>query len=130
MDTITTPPLRELAARVRKGSVLLDKKMPGWRGVLRRVLAAEQRQLQMRDPDMCVLGTIEHNIGLLRRRPILPTKAAKQMSPEYARGERRLRLNAVTAREHGFFSTNCHEDSDAVYQILDELWRGEIEAGV
>lgn len=127
METTTTPPLRDLAKRVRRGSALLDKKLPGWRRVLYRALTEDHRKIQMADGGYCVLGTIEHYIGRLRRRP----RAVRGMAACYSRGVERLGLTDVSAEYHGFLSqNNTPDERRAVYAILDELWRGEIEAGV
>lgn len=109
----------KIAQRVKRGVALLDKKVPGWR----RVMREHKDQFDLESPAHCVLGTLEHYSAQLKR---LNQKRVEGMTDaDYKRGLKRL---AIVGEYYGFNSI-----SDGSYDIEDDdemtalegLWRAE-----
>lgn len=109
----------ELAKRVKKGVVFLNRRIPNWRTVLRR----HEDQFDFQDGDHCVLGTLEHYSGRMKL-----IKAGRDL-PGYIFGNAitRLKIDGEEV-EFGFDAQGKDEnDIDHQHRVLDALWRAEFE---
>jgi hypothetical protein len=126
--------LFEVAKRVRKGAQLLDKKFgPGWRKVLQK----HEDEFDFKDGDHCVLGTLEHHYGKMRRLKIKGSPDIKELGGFFT-ALNRLRIEHRD-EEYGFNRTTPGwNDSESLetfeqakrteWAMLSDLWRAEFGA--
>ena len=109
----------ETARRVRAGVRLLDKKIPGWRHVLRRHV----EQFDFADGDHCVLGTLEHYSGRMK---VLARKHREH--DDYSRFDSALKALGIKDEVgFGFDCANRFQGWEEEGALLDALWRAEFE---
>lgn len=117
--------LLQLAKRVRRGVALLDKKVPGWRLIMRQ----NADDFDISNGECCILGTLEHKRGLARVRAL----RVRPNENGYETGKRRLRIteghdygfNTVERSELGMGMYDGEADSDEQWRVLNDLWRAE-----
>lgn len=107
--------LLDLAKKVKRGSRLLDRKLPSWR----RVMQKHRDQFNFADPQFCVLGTLKHHLGRAR----VLRKQAGSSEAGYHGLLQALRLDRGS--EHGFDWSGSVDD--ATGDTLALLWRTEFE---
>lgn len=112
--------LFDLAQRVKRGVKLLDKKVPGWR----RVMRTHADQFKLSDPECCVLGTLEHYSARLRA--LNKKYVVDYDCPDYHRAVRRLNLEFGSS--YGFdnpCSSADQSENDRNWTTLQDLWKAE-----
>lgn len=127
-DTFSPALITDCVRRVQRGAMLLDRKVPNWRTVMKK----NKQQFNFKDGECCVLGTLEHFAGRMR---VLRKKHAER---EQHRGRfmvaaarlgletSLIRFNSV--KDYGFcWSTSGGQDSPES-RLLDLLWREEFNA--
>ena len=121
-----------LAAKMRRGVALLDKKIPNWRAIVRR----HRHQFDFSKGDCCVLGTLEHYSGRMRvleKKHGVKRREGRMAFETFTAAARALGLNGGrTIDAHGFDADDYKDDfSDGKLKrqrdldILSALWRAE-----
>jgi hypothetical protein len=120
--------LLAIASRVKAGAKLLDKKLPGWRNVVKR----HQDQFDFANGDYCVLGTLEHYSGKMRVLKARKGKDAQQPDNRFGNAATALGISGDAA-VYGFDGGSVGDDTCLSYSeqlpILSDLWKAEIGLG-
>jgi hypothetical protein len=110
--------LFDLATRVKRGALLLDKKFPGWRKVMRK----HDADFDLTDGSHCVLGTLEHHMG--RAKELVKKNLNKDNAFSDDGYNRLTAALRIPGSEFGFNTGPRDSDGDE-YSDLSDLWRAE-----
>lgn len=122
METISTGELGTLAAAVKRGAELLDKKLPGWRKVMRR----HRSRFVFSDCNSCVLGTLGNHDPRVRK------LADRAKLEAFRAGLKFLTKSTGHARAHDFGFDSPRDlphNLEDYYPALHALWQAEFENG-
>lgn len=125
--------VKELAARVKRGARLLDKKVPNWRTTMRK----HADTFRLNSPRLCILGTLEHYNGRMK---VLKARGADLSDMQlggYYMALRRLHLDENTTSKalafnfssfgmcETFPSLQEPQGRTAAWDVLQGLWEVE-----